>query len=224
MTETTSQGREQGASTSYLIDRERAERRIEEFWDERATGASRRILRGATLAFADLGYYGASTREIANRAGMSPAAVYIHFESKQELFHHIALEGHRASTGAFSEPARRASDPLTQLKLGIASFAMWNAEMNLLSRSIEYEIRLHRGPEFADVWELRHGIDAHVLEILEAGVAAGSFRIADLHWAKITLLSTCIDVARWYRHGSSRTPLSIGFQYADLAMTIVGAQ
>lgn len=55
-------------------------------------------------------------------------------------------------------------------------------------------------------------------------MAEGSFRIADLDWAKITLLSTCIDVARWYRHGSSRTPLSIGFQYADLAMTLVGAQ
>lgn len=208
----------------HQVDREHAERMIERFWDERATGASRRILCGATLAFADLGYHGASTREIANRSGMSPAAVYIHFDSKQDLFHRIALEGHRLSTGTFSEPARQGTDPVTMLRLGIASFAGFNAEWNLLSRSIEYEIRLHRGPEFADVWELRHGIDAHVLEILEAGVAAGSFRIADLHWAKITLLSTCIDVARWYRHGSSRTPLSIGFQYADLAMTIVGAQ
>lgn len=223
MTETTSQGREQGVSTSYLIDRERAERRIEEFWDERATGASRRILRGATLAFADLGYYGASTREIANRAGMSPAAVYIHFESKQELFHRIALEGHQASTGSFSEPARRASDPLTQLKLGIASFAMWNAEMNLLSRSIEYEIRLHRGPEFADIWTLRRDVDEHLLGIITAGVAQGAFTVADPEWARIMIFSAAIDVARWYRHGSRRTPAEIGFQYADLAMTLVGA-
>jgi len=211
-------------SSRYLIDREYAERRIAEFWDQRATGASRRILCGATLAFADLGYHGASTREIANRSGMSPAAVYIHFDSKQDLFHRIAIEGHRLSTGSFSEPARQGADPVTQLRLGIASFASFNAEWNLLSRSIEYEIRLHRGPEFADVWALRRGIDEHVLEILRAGVAEGSFRIADLDWAKITLLSTCIDVARWYRHGSSRTPLSIGFQYADLAMTLVGAQ
>lgn len=219
----TSQAREQVAPPTHVVDRERAERRIEEFWDERATGASRRILRGATLAFADLGYHGASTREIANRAGMSPAAVYIHFESKQELFHRIALDGHRASTGSFSDPARRASDPLTQLKLGIASFATWNAEMNLLSRSIEYEIRLHRGPEFADVWTLRRNVDAHLLEIIEAGTAEGVFRVADPDWAKIMILSAAIDVARWYRHGSRRTPTEIGFQYADLAMTLVSA-
>ena len=207
-----------------LIDREHAERRIEQFWDERASGASRKILRGATLAFADLGYHGASTREIATRSGMSSAAVYIHFESKQQLFHRIAFEGHRASTGAFSEPARQAGDPVGQLRLGVASFATWNAEMNLLSRSIEYEIRLQRGPEFVDVWAMRRSVDDHVLEILEAGVAEGTFRLADPEWAKITILSTCIDVARWYRHGSPRTPTAIGFQYADLAMTLAGAR
>ena len=207
----------------HEIDRERAERRIEEFWDERATGASRRILCGATLAFADLGYHGASTREIASRAGMSPAAVYIHFESKQDLFHRIALDGHRSSTGAFSEPARRAADPLTQLKLGIASFATWNAENNLFSRSIEYEIRLHRGPEFEDVWALRRGVDDHLLQIINAGREAGVFQVADPGWAKIVIFSAAIDVARWYRHGSRRTPTEIGFQYADLAMTLVGA-
>jgi AcrR family transcriptional regulator len=206
-----------------VVDREHAERRIEQFWDDRASGASRKILRGATLAFADLGYHGASTREIAMRSGMSSAAVYIHFESKQELFHRIALEGHRASTGAFSQPARQAADPVTQLRLGVASFATWNAEMNLLSRSIEYEIRLHRGPEFVDVWALRRSLDDHVLEILEAGVAEGSFRLADPDWAKITILSTCIDVARWYRHDAARTPTAVGFQYADLAMTLAGA-
>ncbi|WP_313406185.1 TetR/AcrR family transcriptional regulator [Aeromicrobium sp.] len=208
---------------TFLVDRERAERRIEEFWDERATGASRRILRGATLAFADLGYHGASTREIATRAGMSPAAVYIHFESKQELFHRIALEGHRASTGSFNDPARQAADPLNRLRLGVASFTTWLADMNLLARSLEYEIRLRHEPEFDDVWALRRGIDTHMNEILQAGIDDGVFRIADPALARITILSICIDVSRWYRHGSSRTPMTIGFQHADLAMSLVGA-
>jgi len=49
-------------------DHEHAVRRIEEFWGSRASGAAAKILTGATLAFADLGYHGASTREIASRA------------------------------------------------------------------------------------------------------------------------------------------------------------
>jgi len=208
---------------ALVVDREHAERRLEDFWRERATGASRKVLCGATLAFVDRGYHGASTREIAARSGMSPAAVYIHFASKQELFHRIALDGHVASTGAFSDAARQGADPLTQLRLGVASFATWNAEMNLLSRSIEYEVRLHRGPEFDDVWTLRRGVEEHVLQILRAGCDEGVFRIADVEWTKIMILSACVDVARWYRHGSSRTPTSIGFQYAELATTLAGA-
>lgn len=204
------------------LDRERAERRIAEFWEERATGASRKILRGATLAFADLGYHGASTREIATRAGMSPAAVYIHFESKQDLFHRIAIEGHRVSTAAFIEPATHIADPATQLRMGVASFASFNADMNVFARSIEYEIHYQRGPEFADVWELRRNVDETMLRILHEGVNDGSFHIADPDWAKIMILSLCIDVARWYRHGSRRTPAAIGVQYADLAMNLVG--
>lgn len=205
------------------VDRERAERRIEEFWDERAAGASRRILRGATLAFADLGYHGASTREIATRSGMSPAAVYIHFDSKQDLFHRIALEGHRASTSSFNDPARQAVEPLSRLRLGVASFTTWLAEMNLLARSLEYEIRLRHEPEFDDVWELRRGIDSHMSEILQSGIDQGVFRVTDPALAKITILSICIDVSRWYRHGSARSPMTIGFQHADLAAHLVGA-
>lgn len=209
--------------TRVQVDREYAERKIEEFWNERATGASRRILRGATLAFAALGYHGASTREIAARAGMSSGAIYIHFESKQELFHRIAYEGHKASTDSFNVPARQAADPLTRLRLGVASFATWLADNNLLARSLEYEIRLRREPEFDDVWELRRGIDAHMAEIINQGVREGDFRLADPEWAKITILSLCIDVSRWFRHGSARTPLTIGFQYAELATRLAGA-
>lgn len=209
--------------TRVQVDREYAERKIEEFWDERASGAVRRILKGATLAFADLGYHGASTREIAARAGMSSGAIYIHFESKQELFHRVALEGHRASTGSFNVPARQVVEPLDRLRLGVASFATWLAENNLLAHTLEYEIRLRREPEFDDVWELRRGIDEHMAEILRAGMEQGAFRLADPEWTRIAILSLCIDVSRWYRHGTTRTPMALGFQYADLAAKLAGA-
>ncbi len=196
---------------------------IERYWADRATGPSRKILIGATLAFAELGYHGASTRAIAARADMSPAAVYIHFASKVELFHHIALEGHKTSTGAFNEPAELVADPASKLRMGVASFATFNAEMNTFSRTIEYEMRLHHDQRFADVWRLRRGVEDHMRRILQAGVDEGVFRIADIEWMKILLLSNCIDIARWYRHESPHTPMALGFRYADLAMSLVGA-
>ena len=41
------------------------------------TGAGR-LLEAAVAAFADRGFHGTTTRDIATAAGLSPAAVYVH--------------------------------------------------------------------------------------------------------------------------------------------------
>lgn len=198
-------------------------RRVEEFWQDRSSGAQARILAGATLAFADLGYHGASTREIAIRAGMSPSAVYIHFASKEDLFLHIALEGHRASTSALIDAGQLASEPAAKLRLAVASFTAWNAEMNVFSRMVEYEMRQHRGPKFIEVWRLRRGVEKYLRDLIAEGIESGVFRVADPEGMKILILSLCIDVARWYQEDSQRSPTSIGVQYSELALSLVGA-
>src|SRR5207249_1659179 len=45
-----------------------------------------RILEAATALFAEHGYDGASMRELAARAGCSPANLYYHYRGKYELF------------------------------------------------------------------------------------------------------------------------------------------
>lgn len=54
--------------------------------DASATNARERILYAATDLFAQLGFYGASTREIARLAAVNDATVYRHFSSKKDLF------------------------------------------------------------------------------------------------------------------------------------------
>ncbi|WP_172388239.1 ScbR family autoregulator-binding transcription factor [Streptomyces sp. MNP-20] len=52
---------------------------------ERAVKTRDDILRAAALAFDELGYRGASMREIMRRAGVTLGAVYFHFENKEAL-------------------------------------------------------------------------------------------------------------------------------------------
>ena len=54
-----------------------------------------RLARAAAEAFAARGFHGTSTRHVAAAAGMSPAALYVHHRSKEELLHRLSLEGHR---------------------------------------------------------------------------------------------------------------------------------
>lgn len=52
----------------------------------RATNPQERILYAATDLFAQLGYNGASTRDIARLAEVNDATIYRHFDSKKNLF------------------------------------------------------------------------------------------------------------------------------------------
>ena len=65
-------------------------------WVEVTPDAARRLLVAAVEAFAERGYHATTTRDIAGRAGMSPAALYIHYKTKEELLHRISRIGHAA--------------------------------------------------------------------------------------------------------------------------------
>ncbi|MGW0736625.1 ScbR family autoregulator-binding transcription factor [Streptomyces sp. NPDC002851] len=58
---------------------------------ERALKTRDDILHAAASAFDELGYRGASMREIMRRAGVTLGAVYFHFDSKQELARAVML-------------------------------------------------------------------------------------------------------------------------------------
>jgi AcrR family transcriptional regulator len=51
------------------------------------------ILKAAIAVMAEHGYHGTSVRDIAERAGVSPAALYHHFGSKQEVLATIMERG-----------------------------------------------------------------------------------------------------------------------------------
>ena len=73
------------------------------------SAAAERMRRAAIDAFAESGYGGTSTRQIAKRLNMSATAMYPHYRSKEELLYAIALEGHSSLLAALKEaddPAR----------------------------------------------------------------------------------------------------------------------
>ena len=68
--------------------------------------AARRLLLGAVEAFAERGFHATTTRDIAGRAGMSPAALYIHYKTKEELLFQISRVGHERSVSVLGRGRR----------------------------------------------------------------------------------------------------------------------
>lgn len=183
-----------------------------------------RLMQAAAHAFADKGFHATTTRDIASGAGLSPAGVYVHFGSKEELLFNLSRTGHESALRHLRAAIASARAPSAQLASLMARFSEWHVEQYQVARVVQYEHH-HLTPEHhADVLALRKEIDSLVRDVLDRGVAAGEFTIDDIGDTALALLSIVVDVARWYSPTIRRTPAQIGATNAALALRLVGAE
>lgn len=190
-------------------------------WEHVQPPAARRLLTGAIDAFAERGFQATTTRDIASRAGMSPAALYVHYPSKERLLFEISLYGHKAALEILSA-ADLGIDPGERLRGMVSAFTAWHAEHHTIARVVQYELAALSPEHFAEVATIRRAISDLVERVLADGVADGSFAVGDLHGTTLAVLSLSIDVARWYSP-SRQDPSELGTLYADLALRMVQA-
>jgi AcrR family transcriptional regulator len=196
-------------------------RALTEAWADGAGPASaRRLLIAAVDAFAARGYHGTSTRDIADRAGLSPAGVYVHFASKEDLFYRITLLGHQqtlnnavvaAASVGHAGPARR-------LHAVIEAQTTWQARHHTTARVVEYDLPALSAEHYEEISSLRRRIATLVRGVLEEGANAGIFDVPDVDGTTLALLSMVTDVARWYPSNTRQSPEELGKLYADLAL------
>ncbi|GAA3633791.1 TetR/AcrR family transcriptional regulator [Kineosporia mesophila] len=189
----------------------------------RGDQARARLLAAALQSFVDNGFHGTGTRDIAEAAGMSPAAVYVHYSSKEELLFALSLAGHQEAldlVAGADEPHRR---PAQRLWSVVNAFCEWHAANHVNARLVQYELG-SLTPEHAEmIAGVRRQISGTFRVILAEGAQAGVFRVHDLNLMVVALMSLSIDIARWYRSGGEWTPATIGRHHADIALSMVGA-
>ncbi|MFJ5839331.1 TetR/AcrR family transcriptional regulator [Streptomyces shenzhenensis] len=192
-------------------------------WDQVTPDAARRLLIAAVEAFAERGYHATTTRDIAGRAGMSPAALYIHYKTKEELLHRISRIGHDKALDILRTAARREGSATERLADAVSSFVRWHAGRRTTARVVQYELDALGPDARAEILALRRQVDAEVRGIIQEGVTSGEFDVLDVRGTTLAVLSLCIDVARWFNVNGPRTPEEVGALYADLVLRMVGA-
>lgn len=94
------------------------------------------ILGAARQIFVRHGFEGFSMRTLARSVGYSPAAIYLHFTSKDELFDVLVEESFAHLYEALAILLKeRAQDPVWQLKRGLRLYVEWG-----LKHPNEYQI------------------------------------------------------------------------------------
>jgi len=182
--------------------------------------ARTRLLTAAVAAFSEHGFHATTTRDIASRAQMSPAAVYVHHASKEELLFAISRDGHAATLESI-RAAGTEEDPVRRLQDVVRAFTTWHAEHHAIARIVQYELGALSPEHFAEVAAMRRDIEQIMRETLNHGVRRGVFEVPDVRGTALALLSLSIDVARWFREGGRMSVRDLGDLYADLALRMV---
>lgn len=190
----------------------------------RAAATRARLLEAAVTAFAEKGFHGTTTRDIAAAAGMSPAALYVHHKSKEELLYLISKDGHSEVLRLVRDAIEAAASPLEALRKVVHDFAAHHARGHVGARVVNYELAALAPDHLAEIRRLRHDIENEIRRLVARGVDAGQFDVRDPRIAAAALLSLGIDLARWYRDGGRWKPDEIGDEYADIALRIVAAR
>ena len=181
-----------------------------------------RLLAAALASFADRGFHGTGTRDIAQRAGMSPSAVYVHYRTKEDLLYALSSAGHRHVRDIVEAAVALHSRPADQLRELVEQYAAWHARFHTNARVVQYEMEALSSEHRVEIADLRRAVEMCVRTVIDLGVADGDFRVRTPRTAALAVLSLGIDVARWYREEGAWTPEQIGQEYGELALGMVG--
>jgi AcrR family transcriptional regulator len=196
-------------------------RRYAELWAHVESESSRRLLLAALDAFAARGFEAATTRDISRRAGMSPAAVYVHYRSKLDLLSEIMRIGHQSVLEEARTAMRDRATPAERIAAFTAAFSSWHARFATLGQVTAHELRALPPDRFAEILALRRAIERLLADELRAGMEAGDLVVEDLQGTVRAILSLGVDSARWYTPQRGGDPESIGQLHADLVLRML---
>ena len=183
-----------------------------------------RLLQAAVEAFSEKGFTATTTRDIANRAGMSPAAVYVHHDTKESLLFTVSVEGHQAALTVIRTAAAVEGGHVERLRHMVREFSTWHAVNSRVGRIVQYELRGLENDRFREVAGLRRRFEELIVRELRAGVEAGEFTVEDIESTGVAILSLGIDVARWYGAMSDQMSAEdVGELHRTLVMRMLGA-
>jgi AcrR family transcriptional regulator len=193
-----------------------------DLWAQWPSATQRAIVGAALESFAERGFHGTTLRHIAGGSGLSTAALYVHFASKEELLFALSRRGHAVALDLV-RAAVEGRDPDAAMRVLVYAFTRWHAEQRTTARIVQYEQGALTAEHAEVVATLRRDTERAVRELIARGADAGVFTVPDVRGASAAVLSLGIDVARWYVPGGPWTPDALGLLYVELAGRLLGA-
>lgn len=193
-----------------------------DLWDTELGEVERGLLTSAVRCFAANGYHATTTRDIAAGVGLSPAALYVHFPSKELVLFEIMRAGHERALTCVRDPSiDAAADAADRLAVIIARYTAWHARHHVAARVCQFELAGLTPEHYDEILQLRHLTNDVFRDAVARGVDEGAFEPVDVNRVVRGMLSLSIDLVRWYRLDGPDSPEQLGEFYAGLALKMV---
>ncbi|KDD63458.1 transcriptional regulator, TetR family [Bordetella bronchiseptica OSU553] len=175
-----------------------------------------RILEEAARLFARSGYENSSVADLAAAIGVSKAALYHYFPTKQDIYDAIILETLAGLLQAVTREVERQHEACERLRAFMVGHARYFARHHeqFVTMLIGYSGMAL--PERADAAQLRDRYEQLLRDLLEQGMATGTLRRLDVAATGRAVLSMLNWMVRWYKPGQGDSAEQIADGYYDL--------
>ncbi|WP_028354564.1 MULTISPECIES: TetR/AcrR family transcriptional regulator [Bordetella] len=175
-----------------------------------------RILEEAARLFARCGYESSSVADLAAAIGVSKAAIYHYYTTKQDIYDAIILDVLSGMTAAVSQAVAQAPSAVERLRSFMLAHARYFEDHHAQFVTMLVGYSGMAITEREDAARLRDGYERLLRDIIAGGIASGEFRALDVAATGRAVLSMLNWMARWYQPGGPQTAEAIAAGYFDL--------
>jgi TetR/AcrR family transcriptional regulator, cholesterol catabolism regulator len=178
------------------------------------------IIDATAAVFAERGYHGASTQDVADRLGMRQASLYYYFPSKEAALEQVCLR----SVGDFLERAQAiASGPGDAADKLLAIIRSHLAPVEERGDYVRCFLRERRFLPRDSARRIRHvarRYESILQSVIEGGIAAGELRRdLDPRLVTLALIGMCNAAMEWYGREPNASVRRIADVFAGLAIS-----
>jgi AcrR family transcriptional regulator len=184
----------------------------------------RRLLLAGVDAFWRDGFHASSTRDIAKRAQLSPAAVYVHFKAKEDLLFDIILYVAEHLRDRLREVEAKGGNPTEMLSRIVHAYVAMPARTYKASLVANREFWSLTASQQKQIVKIRDELEEVVGNCLAKGKASGEFNFEDLSITRMAVVSLCRSTLLWYSPRGRYTPEDIADKYVTLVLGMVGGK
>jgi len=192
--------------------------------DERGEESIReQLLAAAGELFGTLGYPGASVNQIVKQVGITPAALYWHFESKEALLYALLMEGTDQFEAELNAAVGDADDPaevLRRLAAGHTHACLTNPQVARVDFSAKALSQWLSKEHYEEFHERQRKIIARWRDVIRMGMEAGEFAVDGPTITALAIIDMCEGAPAWFNPTGPLSAEEVADEYGLLALRL----